>query len=94
MTIIFWFAQPSSQIAFVVLRGSYFFWKTMFMVLLVAGAWSFVRRRPSVTVRRVVLACVIVYSIVAGFAMDTIDKIGLIQSAVMGLILGSCAGFC
>ena len=38
VTCIFWFAQPSSPFAFVVLRGSYFFWKTMFVVLLVAGA--------------------------------------------------------
>jgi diguanylate cyclase (GGDEF)-like protein len=91
VTIIFWFAQPSSPFAFVVLRGSYFFWKTMFVVLLVAGALSFVRRRPGVAVRRAALACVIVYSIVAAFAMDTIDRIGLSQSAVMGLILGACA---
>jgi len=91
VTIIFWFAQPSSPFAFVVLRGSYFFWKTMFVVLLVAGALSFVRRRPGIAVRRAVLACVIVYSIVAAFAMDTIDRIGLSQSAVMGLILGACA---
>jgi len=91
VTIIFWFAQPSSPFAFIVLRGSYFFWKTMFVVLLVAGALSFVRRRPSVTLSRIVLACVIAYSIIAAFVLNTIDKIGVAESAVMGLILGACA---
>jgi diguanylate cyclase (GGDEF)-like protein len=91
VTIIFWFAQPSSQFAFVALRGSYFFWKTMFVVLLVAGAWGFVRRRASVTVSRTVIACVIVYAAVAAFMLDTIDKIGFVQSAVIGLILGAGA---
>ncbi|HXH40572.1 MAG TPA: GGDEF domain-containing protein [Thermoanaerobaculia bacterium] len=91
VTIIFWYAQPSSPFAFVALRGSYFFWKTMFVVLLVAGALRFVRRRTSVAVSRAVVACVIAYSVIAAFAMDTIDRIGLIQSAVMGLILGACA---
>jgi diguanylate cyclase (GGDEF)-like protein len=91
VTCIFWFAQPSSQFAFVVLRGSYFFWKTMFVVLLVAGARSFVRRRPGLTVRRTVIACILVYAVVAAFTVDAIDKIGVVQSVVMALILGACA---
>lgn len=91
VTIVFWFAQPSSQFAFVVLRGSYFFSKTMFVVLLVAGAWSFVRRRPSLTVSRSIVACVMVYAIVAAFTLDTIDKIGFVQSLVIALILGAGA---
>ncbi len=91
VTIIFWFAQPSSPIAFIALRGSYFFWKTMFVLLLVAGAWSFVRRRPSSTVGLAAVACVAIYSVVAAFTADTIDKIGFVQSAVMGLIFGCCA---
>src|ERR1700686_3079534 len=65
VTITFWFAQPKSPFAFIVLRGNYFFWKTMFVVLLVAGVLSFVRRRPGVAMRRAVLASVIVYSLIA-----------------------------
>jgi diguanylate cyclase (GGDEF)-like protein len=91
VTCIFWFAQPSSPFAFVVLRGSYFFWKTMFVVLLVAGAWSFVRRRPGRIISRTVIVCILVYAIVAAFTVDAIDKIGVVQSVVMALILGACA---
>jgi len=91
VTIIFWFAQPSSQIAFVLLRGSYFFAKTTFVVLLAAGVLSFVRRPPGVVVSRIVLALVLLYSIIGALTLDAIDKIGLAQSAVMGALFGGSA---
>jgi hypothetical protein len=62
VTIIFWYFQPSSKIAFVVLRGGYFLSKTMFVVLLTAGAFRFVRQRPSLALRRAAIACVVLYA--------------------------------
>lgn len=88
VTTIFWYFQPTSQIAFIVLRGAYFLSKTMFMVLLTAGAWRFARQRPSVTLLRAVFACVVLYAIIAAFLADTIDRIGVSESAVIALILG------
>jgi diguanylate cyclase (GGDEF)-like protein len=88
VTIIFWFAQPKSRIAFMATVFGYTLSKTIFSVLLVAGTWNFVRRRPGVNVRRVVIVCMIAYAIVAALVFDKIDKLGTAQSAVIGLILG------
>jgi diguanylate cyclase (GGDEF)-like protein len=88
VTIIFWFAQPKSPIAFMVVVFGYTLSKTIFSVLLVAGTWNFVRRPPSFNVRRVVIAFVVAYAAFAAFTFDHIDKLGTAQSAVIGLILG------
>src|SRR6266852_1013165 len=77
VTIIFWFFQPTSKIAFVVLRGGYFLSKTMFVVLLTAGAFRFARQRPSVALRRAAIACLVLYAVIAAFLADTIDRIGV-----------------
>src|SRR3954467_1397493 len=58
VTIIFWFAQPKSRIAFMTIAFGYTLSKTIFSVLLVAGTWNFVRRPPSLTVWRVVVGTV------------------------------------
>jgi len=88
VTIVFWFAQPKSRIAFMATVFGYTLSKTIFSVLLVAGTWNFVRRRPGQATRRVVMFSVIAYSIVAAFTFDHIDKLGTAQSAVIALILG------
>ena len=88
VTIIFWFAQPSSRAAFMVTVFSYTLSKTIFSILLVAGTWNFVRRRPGIAVRRAVIAAVILYSVIAGLMLDKIDKLGVVQSAAIGIILG------
>jgi len=91
VTIIFWFAQPSSRIAFMVTVFGYTLSKTIFSILLVAGTWNFVRRRPGVAMRRAVIAIAIVYSTIAALMLDKIDKLGVVQSAVIGIVLGTGA---
>src|SRR5215210_1110854 len=56
VTLFFWFVQPQSPAAFIALRSGYFFSKTIFLVLLVAGAWRFVRRPVSPRTMRIVAA--------------------------------------
>src|SRR5437763_12186357 len=65
VTIVFWFAQPKSRIAFMVTVFGYTLSKTTFSALLVAGTWNFFRRRPGVGVRRAIVVAVIAYSIFA-----------------------------
>ena len=89
VTSVFWFWQPSSPAAFMALRAGYLFFKTMFVVLLAAGAWTFVRRRPPP--RRNALIAVAVYAIAAAFVLDSIARIGIVQSAVMALFLVASA---
>jgi diguanylate cyclase (GGDEF)-like protein len=88
VTIIFWFAQPKSRIAFMATVFGYTLSKTIFSVLLITGTWNFVRRPPSINIRRIVITSVIAYATFAAFTFDKIDKLGTAQSAVIGLILG------
>ncbi|MEA2339194.1 MAG: diguanylate cyclase [Thermoanaerobaculia bacterium] len=90
VTIIFWFAQPDSRFGFMATVFGYTLSKTVFSLLLVAGTWNFVRR-PSRGMRRVMIAAVILYATVAALTLDKIDKLGVVQSAVIGLILGTGA---
>jgi diguanylate cyclase (GGDEF)-like protein len=91
VTSIFWLAQPRSAAAFIALRGAYFFTKTMFVVLLALGAWTFVRQRPAGRVLRVMTAGVALYAIAAALMVGSIDGIGVVQSGVMGLFLAGSA---
>ncbi|HEY0370701.1 MAG TPA: GGDEF domain-containing protein [Thermoanaerobaculia bacterium] len=91
VTSIFWFAQPQSPAAFIALRFGYFFSKTMFVVLLALGAWAFVRRGVPRLMLRPALIAVAVYSIAAALLVESINGIGVVQSAVIGLMLASAA---
>ena len=93
VTIVFWFAQPSEQWAFIVLRSGYFFTKTMFVLLLAAGAWRFVRRPLPGRTGRVIVASVAVGATAAAFLADDINKVGVVQSSTTTLVLVAAAGF-
>jgi diguanylate cyclase (GGDEF)-like protein len=90
VTSVFWFAQPSSTTAFLMLRWSYIFCKTMFVVLLALGAWNVWRRAPA-PLRRTTIALVALYAAGGAVMLDSIDRIGLVQSAVIGALLGISA---
>jgi diguanylate cyclase (GGDEF)-like protein len=85
VTSVFWFWQPDSSVAFIALRAGYLFFKTMFVVLLAVGAWTFVSHRP----RRLpaIVAVVALYATGAAFVLDSVQRIGIVQSALMGLVL-------
>ncbi len=93
VTSLFWFGQPQSPAVFVALRVGYFFSKTMFVVLLALGAWTFVRRALPATTMRTVLIAVAVYSLIAAVVFQSINAIGISQSAVIGLVLIAAAAF-
>jgi diguanylate cyclase (GGDEF)-like protein len=91
VTSVFWVAQPRSGAAFVALRFGYFFGKTMFVALLALGAWTFVRRGFPRSTSRAVAIAVAAYSLVAAFVFDSIDRIGVAESAVMAALLIAAA---
>ena len=91
VTSVFWLAQPKSQAVFVTLRGGYFFTKTMFVVLLALGTWSFVVHRPSPRLMTRVVAGAAVFAAVSAFLFDSINLIGVVQSALIALLLGTAA---
>ena len=80
VTLIFWLAQPSSPVAFVALRFSYLFCKTMFVLLLVLGTFRFVEWKKAA-------AGVAVIAFGAAFVLNSVDKIGVVQSGVIGAAL-------
>jgi diguanylate cyclase (GGDEF)-like protein len=91
VTIVFWFAQPSTAWAFIALRAGYFFAKTLFVVLLAAGAWRFFRPLPGRRARRATVAAVAVFAAAAAFAADGINKVGVVQSSTTALVLLAAA---
>jgi diguanylate cyclase (GGDEF)-like protein len=90
VTSVFWFWQPQSLPAFLVLRWGYFFSKTMFVVLLAHGAWNIWRRTPA-PLPRAAIGLVALYAAAGAYALDSIDRIGLVQSTVIALLLGMSA---
>jgi diguanylate cyclase (GGDEF)-like protein len=93
VTITFWFAQPQSPLAFILLRTGYFFSKTLFVLLLAAGAWRFVRAPLSRRTARMAVAAVAVGAGVAALVADGIPLVGVIQSSVTVVVLGAAAAF-
>jgi diguanylate cyclase (GGDEF)-like protein len=93
VTITFWFWQPDSPAAFVMLRTGYFFAKTLFVLLLAAGAWRFVRPPLSRRATRLGVAGTAVFAAVAAVAVSNISQVGVLQSSVTALVLLGAAGF-
>jgi diguanylate cyclase (GGDEF)-like protein len=91
VTIAFWFWQPRAPGAFIALRAGYFFTKTMFVVLLAAGAWRFLGRRMPPRTRRMVVAGVAVAAGAAAFMADDVNKVGVTQSSVIAVVLMAIA---
>jgi diguanylate cyclase (GGDEF)-like protein len=91
-TVAFWFLQPNSPIAFMLLRFGYFFGKTLFAILLAVGAWAFVRARVGKRTRKRLVAAALIFAAVAAYFVDSINKIGVIQSALTAGLLLAGAG--
>lgn len=91
VTITFWFAQPDSPAAFILLRTGYFFTKTLFVLLLAAGAWRFVRAPLSRRATRLAVGAVAVLAGVAALAVESINQVGVVQSSVTSVVLAAGA---
>src|SRR5438874_7419164 len=91
-TVAFWFLQPNSPIAFMLLRFGYFFGKTTFSILLAVGAWAFVRARIGKRTRKRLFGVALVFSAIAAYFVTSINQIGTIQSAMTAALLLAGAG--
>lgn len=87
VTSIFWLARPESPFAFGVLRTSYLFTKTMFVVLLAFGAWAFIQHRVPSRMLHVAIGAAALYAMSGFFILTSLDLIGVAQSALSGLLL-------
>ncbi len=89
ITIIFWYAQPQSEAAFIALRFGYFFFKTMFVMLLAVGARRFVAMPSRKPVPPAVMLIVAVFAVVSSVTMTKIDLVGVCESLAIAIVLGT-----
>ena len=85
-TVAFWFLQPKSAGAFLTLRFAYFASKTAFVVLLFIGATVFARIPLGRRARRRIFFSTLAYAAAAALIVDSIDQIGVVQSATMAVL--------
>src|SRR5262245_6982098 len=90
VTLVFWYARPSARWSLAALIRGYFFFKTLFAVLLALGAWRFVdphaRLRTNAAVGLVAGAAVI-----PAIAVSSVAGIGVVESTVIAVVLAAAA---
>jgi hypothetical protein len=87
ITLLYWQFQTMSAPVFAVASAFYFFAKTQFVVLLVAGATHFALDRPRPVPHGRYSAVIAAFSALVGFVVGSLDRVGMIQSVTMGAIL-------
>jgi diguanylate cyclase (GGDEF)-like protein len=91
VTIVYWYAQPGPR-GFLAVRFGYFFFKTLFVLLLAVGARRFVSIPSRKPVPRGVILGAALFAVVAGVTMTTIDLTGSAGALAIAVVLGY-AGF-
>lgn len=86
VTLAYWYLQPGPQL-FAPTRVAYAVAKTAFVLLLLQGAWSLKHPGARLVSRPVALTCLAVYGAFVAVALPTIERLGLAQHVVMGLLL-------
>jgi diguanylate cyclase (GGDEF)-like protein len=87
VTVFFWVMRPKSAWVFDSITAAYIFCKTMFVLLMVAGAARFAQRRLAHVRFGRLAAFVAVYAIVAAVAINGINQLGVIQSGTIAVVL-------
>jgi diguanylate cyclase (GGDEF)-like protein len=90
-TVIFWFGQPSRRVSFFLVVWGYFFGKTLFILLLAAGAARFAQPHGPRKSSSRLLAAVAVLTGVAALLVPSIDVVGVLQASAMAIFLGEGA---
>ena len=82
VTIVFWFARPPARLQLGTLIWGYFFFKTLFAVLLAWGAWRVIW--PHARARtRIMVAAVALVALVPAAVVTSVGGIGVVQSTVI-----------
>jgi diguanylate cyclase (GGDEF)-like protein len=91
VTILFWALQPQSPIVIALVRGLYIFLKTLFVVLMFAGAARFAGFKPMQALYRRAVIVIAAFALISMLALDSINQLGMFQSAVIAIGLAACA---
>ena len=91
VTIVFWFARPSARLQLAALIWGYFFFKTLFAVLLAWGAWRVIW--PHTRARTGLMALTVaLVAMVPAAVVTSVGGIGVFESTAITVLLGSAAG--
>jgi len=87
ITFAFWQLSSRSATMFALASAGYFFAKTQFVVLLVAGATRFALEKPQPLPHRRYGIAIGAFSVIAGLVVGSLDRVGMVQSITTGAIL-------
>jgi diguanylate cyclase (GGDEF)-like protein len=86
VTLAFWYLEPAA-LAVAVIRGLYLAGKTAFVLLLIQGAWAVVRPGARLVPSAGLAAALAAYGLAGVFLLGSVPQVGVVQHAVMGLLL-------
>ena len=87
ITIAFWRLPSPSPTVFAIITSCYFFAKTQFVVLLVAGVTGFALDQPRPVRHGRFSTAIAVFSALCGIVVGSLDRVGLVQSVMTGAVL-------
>jgi len=90
VTIVFWFAPRPPVWRYAAIVWGYFFFKTLFAVVLALGAWGFVRPDARLRIRQAA-GVVAVAAVVPAMIVDDVAGIGVVQSTAITVLLAAAA---
>jgi hypothetical protein len=79
--------HPASAVLLPFFKAGYFFAKTQFVTLLVAGATHFALEKQRPVPHGPLSIAIAAFSIVVGFVVGSLDRAGMVQSVTMGAVL-------
>jgi len=88
VTLVYWVQPSQSDALLMYLRFPYVLFKASFVALLIVGAINFSRRQPTRRAFFATAAAVVIYSVVAGLLVESIDMMRVLVPATIGLALG------
>lgn len=89
--MVYWLRPVQSDVLLIPVRVSYVVFKATFLILLVVGALSLCRRKPTRRLLVRMLMVVALYVVVAGVLVDSIDMLRVLVRSTIALTLGGMA---
>lgn len=89
VTLMYWYFQPASVQP--VVRVAYMASKLTFVLLLIQGGWTMMRPGARLLSTKGLIVVVAGYGIAAATLLEGVNQIGVVQSAVMGVLLTAFA---
>jgi diguanylate cyclase (GGDEF)-like protein len=92
VALAYWYLQPPAW-TFPLVLPLYMGGKTVFVLLLMEGAWSLKRPGRRLLRPAMVVPILSLYLLTATLTIDSINELGIVQHLTMGFLLGGCCAF-